>query len=584
MSKKLYEESNLQAIANAIREKNNTQNQYTPSQMPNAILQIHGEPNLETLTVTENGNYLPSANKDGFSEVAVSVPNSYANSDEGKVVKNGSLISQTPRAAGITENGTYDTTENNSVVVNVPTGSGVVQPLSVTQNGTYNPPSGVDGYAPVTVNVSSGGGSGDEPTVYWGDEAPLSNLGNDGDVYICGDNIYIFRDSNNKFLKAVNKDYVVTSTSQILSTHSSVFQKTVEGPAIAIECQTHSYYGYKGPILISTVEDYVKYTDNTKPWGHIDVDDVTWYIGNFRKYDLSSDSPTIPTYYNLCTDLGNVPSDFDSAYASALIRKFLELAAPSSYGSVYVKRSGTWELMAKELNLETLDITRNGVYVPSLGKDGFGEVRANVLSANGFEIYTADSYGGQRIEHGFFDNQYFVCFFDDNMSNTYTLNGVSDTYSTLATGRTGNNGLKATTRGVTNSSASPSNAIITKEGSLFSTTHDDYGSYISVVGGWVGFPAGGTIYESAAVGTSNSITLNSAHETLLIFIGATSNVSGITTVGLNGVTYPIVNIGSNYGVYGMYTAIRINRNTNTNITVTFPESCWSYVSVIGIDS
>lgn len=30
----------------------------------------------------------------------------------------------------------------------------VVQPLSVTQNGTYNPPSGVDGYAPVTVNVS----------------------------------------------------------------------------------------------------------------------------------------------------------------------------------------------------------------------------------------------------------------------------------------------------------------------------------------------------------------------------------------------------------------------------------------------
>ena len=34
-------------------------------------------------------------------------------------------------------------------------GSGaVVQPLSVTQNGTYNPPSGVDGYSPVTVNVS----------------------------------------------------------------------------------------------------------------------------------------------------------------------------------------------------------------------------------------------------------------------------------------------------------------------------------------------------------------------------------------------------------------------------------------------
>lgn len=46
-----------------------------------------------------------------------------------------------------------------SAVQAIPTGSGVVQPLSVTQNGTYNPPSGVDGYAPVTVNVSGGGGS-----------------------------------------------------------------------------------------------------------------------------------------------------------------------------------------------------------------------------------------------------------------------------------------------------------------------------------------------------------------------------------------------------------------------------------------
>ena len=36
-------------------------------------------------------------------------------------------------------------------------GGAVVQSLSVTQNGTYNPPSGVDGYAPVTVNVSGGG-------------------------------------------------------------------------------------------------------------------------------------------------------------------------------------------------------------------------------------------------------------------------------------------------------------------------------------------------------------------------------------------------------------------------------------------
>lgn len=46
-----------------------------------------------------------------------------------------------------------------SAIGAIPTGSGVVQPLSVTQNGTYTPPSGVDGYAPVVVNV----GGGDDP-------------------------------------------------------------------------------------------------------------------------------------------------------------------------------------------------------------------------------------------------------------------------------------------------------------------------------------------------------------------------------------------------------------------------------------
>lgn len=40
-------------------------------------------------------------------------------------------------------------------------GSAVIEPLSVTANGTYTAPSGVDGYSPVTVNVSGGGGGSD---------------------------------------------------------------------------------------------------------------------------------------------------------------------------------------------------------------------------------------------------------------------------------------------------------------------------------------------------------------------------------------------------------------------------------------
>ena len=322
-----------------------------------------GEPVLEPLSVTANGDYTPGAGVDGFDEVHVSVPNSYTASDEGKVVSNGALVAQTARASQITQNGTYDTTLNDEETVNVSGGgSAVVQPLSVTQNGTYNPPSGVDGYAPVTVNVSGGG------------------------------------------------------------------------------------------------------------------------------------------------------------------------------------------------------------------------------SFKGFEVYAADGNGSSRTNFGILNNNYFACFFDDNMQNTYTLNGVSYTYSTLATGKTGTNGLKATTRDVTNQSVIPNNALIPIEGSVFTTSHGDSGSYISVVGGWVGYPSGGIIYEHAAVGTSNSVTLNSVYETLLVFIGADSDTSGITTIDINGDTYTIENIGYHYGAYGMYTAIEISGNSDTNIAVTFPASCWSYVSVIGIDN
>lgn len=236
--------------------------------------------------------------------------------------------------------------------------------------------------------------------------------------------------------------------------------------------------------------------------------------------------------------------------------------------------------------VQPLSVTQNGTYNPPSGVDGYAPVTVNVSGGGGgdekgFEVYAADGNGGARTNSGFLNNNYFACFFDDNMSSTYTLNGVSATYSTIATGK---QQILAATRDVVNPSATPINALLLKEGSVFTASHGDTGSYISVVGGWVGYPTGGVIYEHAAVGDTNSITLNSVHDTLLIFIGADSNTSGITTVDLNGVTYTIENIGNHYGAYGMYTAIEINDNSDTNITVTFPASCWSYVSVIGIDS
>ena len=58
----------------------------------------------------------------------------------------------------IAENGIYDVTDFASASVNVPIPSYSTSALTVTENGTYSVPSGVDGYNPVTVNVSGGGG------------------------------------------------------------------------------------------------------------------------------------------------------------------------------------------------------------------------------------------------------------------------------------------------------------------------------------------------------------------------------------------------------------------------------------------
>ena len=198
----------------------------------------------------------------------------------------------------------------------------------------------------------------------------------------------------------------------------------------------------------------------------------------------------------------------------------------------------------------------------------------------GFEVAFANGEGGTQEGGLTFDNQYFVCYFDDNMRSTYTLNGVSRTMSVVASG---NQQTLADTLKVTNPQVQSLNAILNHAGSTFTFLHDDSGSYCSVVGGWTGYPAGGTIYKQSTYGTRNAITLAEAHDTLLVFIGACGSLSSYNTVSVNGTSYTVKNIGSHYGQIAIYGAIELEGNTSTTVTVTLPVSCYSFVSIVGLD-
>lgn len=233
-------------------------------------------------------------------------------------------------------------------------------------------------------------------------------------------------------------------------------------------------------------------------------------------------------------------------------------------------------------------VTSNGIYnATDYSAEGFSIFTVNVsgsASVMGFELYGATFGGNTQTFKGIINNNYIVCCFHDNMPNTYTLNGVTKNFTAIANG-SGSGKIKASTIAVTGNTDTGLNSILL-DGSELISRHDDAGSYMSVVGAWVGYLYGGSIYENAVSDSlTNSITMNSAHTKLLIFIaGSKAGLGNVTTVSINGITYNVTNMGARYdSVYSVYAAIEIDNNTDTTITVTYPASCHNYMSIIGFD-
>ena len=100
--------------------------------------------------INTNGTHTTTTNN----EVVVAVPNTYTAGDEGKVVSSGALVAQTAYPSTITVNDTYDTTNYNSITVDVPAPSPTLLTKNITINGTYNAvDDSADGYDSVSVNV-----------------------------------------------------------------------------------------------------------------------------------------------------------------------------------------------------------------------------------------------------------------------------------------------------------------------------------------------------------------------------------------------------------------------------------------------
>lgn len=125
MANKLYDDSHILAIANAIRNKLGTTAKYTVSQMAAAINSINTAPDLEEITITPSeSQQTKTPTKYGFSKVIV---NAISNTYIGSAIAKRTATDMTASGASVTAPAGYYSTaqsksvSSGSVTVNEPT-------------------------------------------------------------------------------------------------------------------------------------------------------------------------------------------------------------------------------------------------------------------------------------------------------------------------------------------------------------------------------------------------------------------------------------------------------------------------------
>ena len=200
------------------------------------------QPTLITKSITANGTYNASSdNADGYSTVDVDVPNTYTASDEGKVVSNGSLVSQTATSTNV--NGTINTTLNNSVTVNVPTYSSADNGKVIQNGSLVSQTSASDS----TINTN---GTYDYDTTYNNSKKVIVAVPN---TYTSGDEGKVVNNgaltSQTSTTKTANGTYDTTLNNEVVIAVPNTYTASDEGKVVnngALVSQTSDTYTTNG--------------------------------------------------------------------------------------------------------------------------------------------------------------------------------------------------------------------------------------------------------------------------------------------------------------------------------------------------